>query len=222
MTPPPRSTRVFLVEQEGTGVLFPGPSRDDRQGRTVLVLLHTDQGSQYFLTPKAGEKVSKEHRDPGRAGPGRSLGSRHIPSYHSPTRPGAAWSGSGEPLQGRLPQLLRLEQITTIEAANRFLATEVYLAEHNANFAVAAAEGRHGFHPLRRRPRRRALRQALKRQVGNDNCVRFGKLLDLQIPSSATEGTTCGSPFRCAITPMAHYPSSTVLAGSPTTPPKEP
>lgn len=40
-------------------------------------------------------------------------------------------------MQKRLPPLLRVNAITTIEAANRWLA-QVYLAEHNVRFAVAA------------------------------------------------------------------------------------
>jgi hypothetical protein len=49
-------------------------------------------------------------------------------------------------LQQRLPPLLRLNGITTIEAANRYLA-ETYLPEHNARFAVAAAEQGSAFVP---------------------------------------------------------------------------
>ena len=50
-------------------------------------------------------------------------------------------------LQKRLPPLLRTNGITTMEAANRWLA-EVYLEQHNARFAVAAAEEGTAFIPF--------------------------------------------------------------------------
>jgi hypothetical protein len=49
--------------------------------------------------------------------------------------------------QKRLPQELRLAGITTIEAANRFLAERFVLA-HNARFMVAAAETGSAFVPF--------------------------------------------------------------------------
>ena len=50
-------------------------------------------------------------------------------------------------LQKRLPPLLRTNGMTTMEAANRWLA-EVYLEQHNARFAVAAAEEGTAFIPF--------------------------------------------------------------------------
>ena len=166
---------IFLVEQEGTASSFRGLA--ETIGKVGLFSsFYTDRGSHYFLTPKAGEKVSKDTATQvGRAL--AELGIRHIPSY-SPQARGRMERVWGT-LQGRLPQLLRLEQITTIEAANRFLA-EVYLAEHNANFAVAAAEEGTAFTPFVG-DLAGVLCAKHERQVGNDNCVRFGKL-DLQIP----------------------------------------
>ncbi len=80
---------------------------------------HTDRGSHYFFTPKAGEKVSRnELTQVGRAL--QDLGIRHIASY-SPQGRGRMERVWGT-LQGRLPRVLRLEEIATIEAANRFLA----------------------------------------------------------------------------------------------------
>jgi hypothetical protein len=82
-------------------------------------------------------------------------------------------------------RLLRLHGIATIAAANRYLR-EVYLAEHNRRFAVAAAEEGGAFVPFLS-----ALRDVLcirhERVVGNDNCARYeGRVL--QIPSSAIAG----------------------------------
>ena len=69
----------------------------------------------------------------------------HIPSY-SPQARGRIerlW----DTLQKRLPPPLRMNGITTIEAANRWLA-DVYIEQHNARFAVAAAEEGTAFIPF--------------------------------------------------------------------------
>lgn len=166
---------IFLVEQEGTASSFRGLSETIGK-RGLFSSFYTDRGSHYFFTPKAGEKVSKERlTQVGRAL--AELGIRHIPSY-SPEARGRMERVWGT-LQGRLPALLRLEEITTIEAANRFLAA-TYMDEHNARFAVPATEEGTAFVPF---VGDLAAILCVKhdRQVGNDNCVRFGKL-DLQIP----------------------------------------
>ena len=194
---------IFLVEQEGTASSFRGLA--ETIGKVGLFSsFYTDRGSHYFLTPKAGEKVSKDTATQvGRAL--AELGIRHIPSY-SPQARGRMERVWGT-LQGRLPQLLRLEQITTIEAANRFLA-EVYLAEHNANFAVAAAEEGTAFTPSSATSPACSAPSTSARSATTTACASASSIC--RSPSSATEGTACGSPFRCAITPMARYPSSTV------------
>jgi hypothetical protein len=137
---------------------------------------YTDRGSHYFLTPKAGGKVSKEQlTEVGRAL--KQLGINHIPSY-SPEARGRMERVFGT-LQNRLPQELRLAGIDTIEAANRYLA-ERFVPEHNKRFAVAAAEPGTAFVPFVG-----ALSEILcvqaDRVVGNDNCVRYNGL-SLQIP----------------------------------------
>src|SRR5207244_10160688 len=101
----------------------------------------------------------------------------HIPSY-SPEARGRMERVFGT-LQQRLPPLLRLNGITTVEAANRYLA-DTYLCEHNARFAVAPAEEGSAFVPFAA-----GLRDILcskhERVVGRDNCVRYdGRIL--QIP----------------------------------------
>ena len=105
------------------------------------------------------------------------LSIEHIPSY-SPEARGRMERVFGT-LQQRLPPLLRLNGITTIEAANRYLA-ETYLPEHNARFAVAAAEEGSAFVPFAA-----GLQDILcikhERVVGRDNCVRYNGRV-LQIP----------------------------------------
>jgi transposase len=166
---------MFLVEQEGTASTFRGLS--ETIGKMGLFSsFYTDRGSHYFFTPKAGEKVSRtELTQVGRAL--QELGIRHIASY-SPQGRGRMERVWGT-LQGRLPQVLRLEEITTIEAANRFLA-QTYIEAHNARFAVLPEEDGTAFVPFVG-DLGAILCVKHHRTVGNDNCIRFGKL-DLQIP----------------------------------------
>jgi transposase len=166
---------MFLVEQEGTVSTFRGLF--ETIGRMGLFsTFYTDRGSHYFLTPKAGEKVTKESlTQVGRAL--FELGIEHVPSY-SPEARGRMERLWGT-LQGRLPQVLRLEEINTVEAANRFLV-QTYMADHNARFAVSAAEEGTAFVPfVGDLAGVLCVKQA--RTVGNDNCVRFNNL-SLQIP----------------------------------------
>ena len=166
---------AFLVEEEGTASSFMGLS-EVIAAKGLFSSLYTDRGSHYFLTPKAGGKVDRLHLTQ----VGRALAElkiEHIPSY-SPEARGRMERVFGT-LQQRLPPLLRLHGITTIETANRYLR-EVYIAEHNRRFAVAAAEAGSAFVPFLG-----ALHDILcirhERVVGNDNCVRYeGRIL--QIP----------------------------------------
>jgi transposase InsO family protein len=166
---------MFLVEEEGTASTLRGLS--ETIGKAGLFSsFYTDRGSHYFFTPKAGEKVSRAQlTQVGRAL--QELGIRHIASY-SPQGRGRMERVWGT-LQGRLPQVLRLEEITTIEAANRFIA-ETYIEAHNARFAVPPQEEGSAFVPFVG-DLSAILCVKHHRTVGNDNCVRFGKL-DLQIP----------------------------------------
>jgi hypothetical protein len=166
---------MFLVEEEGTASSFRGLG-ETIAAKGLFSSLYTDRGSHYFFTPKAGEKVDKTRlTQVGRALAEISI--EHIPSY-SPEGRGRMERVFGT-LQNRLPPVLRLKQITTLEAANRFLA-ESYMAEHNARFAVAAAEEGSAFVPFAG-----DLKEVLcireQRVVSNDNCVRYdGRIL--QIP----------------------------------------
>ena len=166
---------MFLVEQEGTVSTFRGLSETIAK-KGLFSSFYTDRGSHYFFTPKTGEKVSRAQlTQVGRAL--QELGIRHIASY-SPQGRGRMERVWGT-LQGRLPQVLRLEEIGTIEAANRFIA-ETYLAGHNDRFAVPPQEEGTAFVPFIG-DLSAILCVKHHRTVGNDNCIRFGKL-DLQIP----------------------------------------
>lgn len=166
---------IFLVEEEGTFSSLRGLEEViERLG--LFSSFYTDRGSHYFFTAKAGEKVDKQRlTQVGRAL--AELGIEHIASY-SPEGRGRMERVFGT-LQQRLPPMLRLQGIGTIEEANRYLC-ESYIFDHNDRFAVAPAEEGDAFVPFVG-DLRAALCVKHERVVGNDNCVRFeGRIL--QIP----------------------------------------
>jgi transposase len=168
---------AFLVEEEGTFSSFRG-LREVIERKGLFASLYTDRGSHYFLTPKAGEAVdTAQLTQVGRAL--KQLGIVHIPSY-SPQGRGRMERVFGT-LQGRLPQMLRLAGIDNVADANRCLA-EVYVAEHNARFAVEAAEPGDAFVPFVG-DLASILSVQEDRVVGRDNTVRYAGL-ELQIPES--------------------------------------
>ncbi len=169
---------AFLVEEEGTASSFRGLAEViERHG--LFCELYTDRGSHYFHTPKAGEAVSKAVKTQvGRAL--AQLGIRHIAAY-SPEARGRC-ERAFRTLQDRLPKELALDGVTTLAAANRFIA-EHYLPEHNARFAIAPEEAGSAFVPDRAGAAREILCLQEERRVGNDNAVRW-RGLSLQIPPS--------------------------------------
>jgi hypothetical protein len=167
---------AVLVEEEGTMSSFLGLSETiGAQG--LFGALYTDRGSHYFHTPQAGGKVDKS--TPTQVGRALAqLGITHIPSY-SPEARGRMERVFGT-LQGRLPHELRLAEVATIAAANRFLK-ERFVPDYNARFAVPAAEPGTAFLPYAGRPLEDVLCIQEDRQVGRDNCVRWNRR-SLQIP----------------------------------------
>ena len=166
---------IFLVEEEGTASTFQG-LHETIAAKGLFSSFYTDRGSHYFFTPKAGAKVDRERLTQ----VGRALAElkiEHIASYSPEGR--GRMERVFNTLQKRLPPLLRLNKITTIEAANRYLR-DVYRTQHNTQFAVAAAEEGSAFVPFAG-----DLKEVLcireSRVVSNDNCVRYGGLT-LQIP----------------------------------------
>jgi hypothetical protein len=170
-------TSIFLCEEEGTASSFRGLLETIR-AHGLFSSFYTDRGSHYFTTPKAGKKVDKTHlTQVGRAL--RQLNIEHIPSYSPQAR--GRMERVWDTLQKRLPPLLRMNAITTIEAANRWL-TEVYRQDHNARFAVAAAEEGSAFIPFVG-DLDNILCVEQERVAGLDNTVRYdGRVL--QIPQS--------------------------------------
>jgi hypothetical protein len=90
---------------------------------------------------------------------------------HSPQAKGRVERGFGTH-QDRLVKELRLARISTMKAANIFLA-EVYVPKHNARFAVAPENGTNVHRPLLKRHRLdETLSVRTKRTVANDFTVR--------------------------------------------------
>ena len=173
-----RILSMFLVEEEGTASTFRGLSEVVRH-YGLFSSFYTDRGSHYFVTPQAGGKVDRLHpTQVGRAL--EQLGIQHIPSY-SPEGRGRMERLWGT-LQKRLPPLLRVEGLTDIAAANRWLA-EVYRPDHNTRFAVTAAEEGSAFVPFVGEADNTLCVQE-ERVVGHDNTVRYeGRVL--QIPEQS-------------------------------------
>jgi len=169
---------AFLAAEEGTASSFRGLA-ETIAAKGLFCALYTDRGCHYFHTPVAGGKVSKEK--PTQVGRALAeLGIEHIAAY-SPEARGRS-ERAFRTLQDRLVKELALAGITTVEAANRFIA-EVYLPEHNARFAVTPEEPGSAFVACRPEQWREVLCVREDRQVGNDNTVRW-RGRTLQIPPS--------------------------------------
>src|SRR5271166_3189342 len=121
-----------LVDEESTATVMAG-LKEVIERKGVFCALYSDRGSHFWLTPKVGGKVDSHRRTQvGRAL--HELGVQMIPAY-SPQARGRS-ERNFSTWQGRLPQELRLRQLRTLEAANRFLR-EDYIAEFNRRFQVA-------------------------------------------------------------------------------------
>ena len=175
-----------LVEEESTATVMAGLREViERQG--VFCALYSDRASHFWLTPKAGGKVDP-HRltQVGRAL--HELGVQMIPAY-SPQARGRSERSFGT-WQGRLPQELRLQGITTVEEANRFLR-EHYIDEFNRRFQVAPAQRGSAFVACRRRDLDLVFSLQFERTVYRDNTVSF-LTLTLQIERVNWRGTLAG------------------------------
>jgi transposase len=190
---------AFLVDEEGTASSFRGLSEvTARHG--LFCALYTDRGSHYFHTPKAGEKVSKSQlTQVGRAL--KQLGIEHIAAY-SPQARGRS-ERAFRTLQDRLSKELKLAGISSVAAANRWLA-EIYIPAYNAAFAVAAEQDGSAFLPDRSAAWAEILCVQEERTVGNDNTVKWNRLC-LQLPPSRLR------PHFVKATVCVHeYPNGTI------------
>jgi len=195
-----------LVEEESTATVMAG-LREVIEGKGLFFALYSDRGSHFWFTPKVGGKVDP-HRltQVGRAL--RELGVQMIPAY-SPQARGRSERSFGT-WQGRLPQELRLQGITTVDEANRFLREE-YIGEFNRRFQVAPAQRGSAFVAC---PRSKDLdlifALQFERTVNRDNTVSFQNLA-LQIERVQWRGTLAG----CNVTVHQHLDGTISLTPGP-------
>jgi transposase len=155
-----------LVEEESTRTVM-AALREVIEQKGLFCALYSDRGSHFFVTVKAGDKVDK-HRltQVGRAM--KELGVQMIPAY-SPQARGRSERSFGT-WQGRLPQELRLANITTVEGANEFLRN-AYIARFNEQFSVAAEEKGTAFRRTSRSDLNWIFTVQTERVVAKDNTV---------------------------------------------------
>jgi len=146
----------------------------------IFCSLYTDRASQFFLTKKAGESVSRDRLTQiGRAL--QELGIQAIPGYSAQAR--GRSERLNRTLQGRIPQELRYRGIKTIQEANKYLKTE-YIKEHNKRFVRKPEQKGTAFIPA---PKNIDLDKIFcfkhERTVNNDNTISFNNRI-LQIGPS--------------------------------------
>jgi transposase len=149
--------------------------------------LYTDRAHWAFHTPKAKGPVDKTRlTQVGRAL--AHLGIEHIPSYSPQAR------GRSERLnrtfQDRLVNELRVAGITTLEAANRYLADQ-FLPQHNALFARAPRDPGSAFVSLGDADLDRILCHEEERVVARDHTVSLDRRV-LQIAPQPGRRTCAG------------------------------
>lgn len=185
-----------LVDEESTATVMAG-LREVVENKGVFCSLYSDRASHFWHTPKAGEPVDKQALSQvGRAL--RELGIQLIPAY-SPQARGRS-ERSFRTWQGRLPQELRLRNLTTPEEANSFLK-RTYIREFNRKFTVDAREAQQtAFVPSNRADLDRVFSIQSERLVNRDNTVKFKNMflqIDKQDWRSSMEG--------CRVTVYQHF-----------------
>ncbi len=194
-----------LVQEESTGTVM-AALREVIERRGLFCAVYSDRGSHFWLTPKAGEEVDRDRvTQVGRAL--RQLGIRMIPAY-SPQAGGRSERNFGT-WQGRLPQELRLQSITAVEAANRFLREE-YIAEFNQRFRVKPAQAGSAFTACRGLDLEQVFSLQFERTVSRDNTVSFQNFA-LQIQPVRWRGTLAG----CTVTVHQHLDGTLSLRYGP-------
>ena len=141
--------------------------------------LYTDRAGWAVHTPTAGGAADRRRlTQVGRAL--ARLGIEHILGY-SPQARGRSERANAT-LQGRLVNELRVAGITTVAAANRYLAGR-FLADYNATFGRPPADPASAFVPVGRHDLAQILCHEEERVVARDNTVHLdGVVLQLDKP----------------------------------------
>lgn len=167
---------MFFVHEEGTASSFQG-AQDVILKKGLFSSIYTDRGSHYWFTPEEGGKVSKTQLTQfGRSM--QQLGIEMIPAYSPEAR------GRSERMfrthQDRLPRELAAQNITNMDAANRYLK-KVYQPAFNKEFRQKQLEEGSAFVPWIGTHIEYILCEHYERTVTPDNCVSF-EGITLQIP----------------------------------------
>lgn len=142
-----------------------------------FVSFYTDRGSHFCTTTKALEGPDEVQKGAVSLAL-QTLGIKHILA-RTPQARGRSERAFGT-IQGRLPQELKINNITNYKDANTYLK-EVFIPDFNRRFCVPTKEKASAFIPLIGLDLDIILSRKEKRKVGNDNTVRY-KNLYLQIP----------------------------------------
>ncbi len=148
-----------------------------KQGR--FCQLYTDRGSHFCRTDRAGGgPADVQHGQVTRVL--RSLGIEHLRAM-TPEARGRSERCFGT-IQGRLPQELRLHQVSSYSAANRYLE-ETFIGDFNRRFTVRPRERGSAFTALAGLDLELLVSAQHERIVQKDNTVAFERLF-LQLPPS--------------------------------------
>jgi len=175
-----------LVEEESTLTVM-AALREVIQRHGLFCALYSDRARHFFFTPRKQQLVDQSQlTQVGRAM--KELGIQMIPAYSPQAR------GRGErnfrTWQGRLPQELRIRNITTVDAANAFLRN-VYLNQFNASFTQPAAQSGTAFVPAGPLNLDRIFSIQHERSVNSDNTIRLMNTL-FQIQPTPWRSTLAG------------------------------
>lgn len=184
-----------LVEAESTASVM-AALRQVIETEGIFCSIYSDRAAHFFRTSTAGDLVDKQSLSQvGRAL--RELSIRLIPSY-SPQARGRS-ERSFRTWQGRLPQELRIRDITDVGEANRFLKRS-YIREFNRKFTVEAIEPEmSAFVPCNRTDLDRVFSIQNERTVNRDNTVKYNNLT-LQIDRQTWRYSMSG----CRVTVYQH------------------
>ena len=206
---------LIVVFDDATSQMYYAQFEEQESSQTVMQALkavveqqgtfcslYADRGSHFVYTPVAGGPADRHQKTQiGRAL--EQLGIELI-AAHSPQARGRCERLFGT-WQGRLVQELRLRDITTREAGNRFLRDH-WIGYHNQKFTVPAQQAGTAFVPYKGSDLNKIFSHQEERVVGNDNTVRFENL-HLQIESQ----TFRYSLARCRVLVCRHLDSGLSL-----------
>ncbi|HKP13113.1 MAG TPA: ISNCY family transposase [Blastocatellia bacterium] len=160
-----------LVEQEESRSVLRA-IRQVVEERGLFCALYSDRASHFYLTPRAGELVDRFRlTQVGRCL--QQLGVQMIAAY-SPQARGRS-ERAFRTWQGRLPQELRLQRLTTVEEANAYLR-QTYTRVFNEKFTVGAVQAGTAFVPVKRTDLELVFSLQHERVVNRDNTVSFSNL----------------------------------------------